>query len=532
MDIKYVEQFKEKLANIGNYKLIGEYLGAKVPCIILGECGHQWNIISGNLFSRGSGKLCPICNNTGTKYLKEVFAERIKFRFNLDLVGEYINSKTPCIVKDIKCGHEWTINPSGLLSQGNLSLCPVCSSLWSKEDILLLKKLYSEDLLHILDICKRLNKSEEQIRYKVHKLNITRNGRAISLEEDTRLFKIINLLEKNNYTNIKESKDLEGGHRIDYTCNKGHNIGGQLSNNIFSHNRRCPICADSTKVSKGEVEVLEYIKSILPNNTWIEQNDRNILGGKELDIVLPDLGIAIEYNGNYWHSDEMVGENKHNNKFIEVENFGYRLITITDEEWLTKQEIVKSRLNTIFNLNKVIYARKCKIKEISYANLSSFCNINHIQGSTVSSINLGLYNTGTLVAVMSFSKSRYTKEYEYELIRYCSSINVSVIGGASKLFKYFERKYSPISIISYSDRRWNTGNLYIKLGFILKNISAPNYRYIKGMKSYNRQKFMKHKLKELFPDIYSENKTEKEIMREAGYHRVYDCGNMVFTKVY
>ena len=50
-------------------------------------------------------------------------------------------------------------------------------------------------------------------------------------------------------------------------------------------------------------------------------------------------------------------------------------------------------------------------------------------------------------------KPRYNKNYEYELIRYAASKHV--IGGASKLLKYFERNYKPKSIITYADRRFS-----------------------------------------------------------------------------
>lgn len=61
---------------------------------------------------------------------------------------------------------------------------------------------------------------------------------------------------------------------------------------------------------------------------------------------------------------------------------------------------------------------------------------------------------------MTFGKSRYDKSYEYELIRFCNILYINVIGAAGKLLKFFERSYTPKSIISYADRRYSTGNLY------------------------------------------------------------------------
>ena len=67
---------------------------------------------------------------------------------------------------------------------------------------------------------------------------------------------------------------------------------------------------------------------------------------------------------------------------------------------------------------------------------------------------------------------------KYELIRFCNKINISVIGGASRLLKYFIKTYQPKEIISYADRSWSMGNLYEKLGFKFLYDTKPNYYYI------------------------------------------------------
>ena len=51
--------------------------------------------------------------------------------------------------------------------------------------------------------------------------------------------------------------------------------------------------------SKGEKELCQYIKSLYSGE--ILENTRKFIGGKELDIYLPELKLAFEYNGEYWH---------------------------------------------------------------------------------------------------------------------------------------------------------------------------------------------------------------------------------------
>jgi len=133
---------------------------------------------------------------------------------------------------------------------------------------------------------------------------------------------------------------------------------------------------------------------------------------------------------------------------------------------------------------------------------------------------------------MTFGKNRrnlgirITNDNEYELLRFCNKLNTTVIGGASKLFKYFITKYKPHQIISYADRCWSTGNLYLTLGFILENKTVPNYIYFdKNLNRFNRFNFRKDIL---VKKGYDKSKTEFEIMDELGYLRVFNSGNLKF----
>ena len=128
---------------------------------------------------------------------------------------------------------------------------------------------------------------------------------------------------------------------------------------------------------------------------------------------------------------------------------------------------------------------------------------------------------------MIFGKPRFNKKYDYELIRFCSKMNINVVGAASKLFKHFKINYNG-SIISYANRRFSNGNLYETLGFTKIDETKPNYFYIKGKTLLSRNKCQKHKLKNLL-DNFDENLSEHENMLNNGYLKVYDCGNLVFT---
>jgi hypothetical protein len=275
-----------------------------------------------------------------------------------------------------------------------------------------------------------------------------------------------------------------------------------------------------------ELRVVDFIKQNY--NGWIELSNKDITYPKELDIVLPDLGIAVEVNGVYFHREEAKGKDYHIDKTKAVEAVGFQLIHIFEDEWLYKQEIVKSRLLSLLGKNSRLYARNLSVKEISFP--STFLANNHLQGvGSPCSINYGLFDNDILVAAMCFSKPRFDNTHDYELVRYCCSLGYNIVGGASKLLKAFTRAYPDASIVSYSDKRWSVGKLYSTLGFTLSHSSAPNYKYYKGLKSLSRYTCQKHKLKQLFPDTFQEELSEQDIMRLNGYYRVFDCGNDVWT---
>ncbi len=279
--------------------------------------------------------------------------------------------------------------------------------------------------------------------------------------------------------------------------------------------------------SSYELELRSYIQSIYKGN--VEYSNRSIISPRELDIVLPDLNIAIEMNGMTYHSEHMGGRDSgyHIGKHVACESVGYRLIQIWGCEWTSKRSIVESRLSAILGTCSTIHARKCTIKELTHETYDTFFTKNHIQGSANCTVAYGLYHQDELVAAISFGVSRFGSPEQYELIRYCNKLFTTVVGGASKLFKHFIREHSPTSILTYSNRRWNTGNMYLQLGFNKVQSSKPGYYYFHTSNPdvlYHRMQFQKHKLAKILPK-YDSDKTEFDNMVENGYDRIWDCGN-------
>ena len=120
-----------------------------------------------------------------------------------------------------------------------------------------------------------------------------------------------------------------------------------------------------------------------------------------------------------------------------------------------------------------------------------------------------------------------SKTNTFELLRFCNKLNFNIVGGASKLFTYFISNYSCTAVVSYADRRWSTGELYYHLGFKHIHNSLPSYYYVK-MGSITREARFKYRKDVLVSEGFDKNKTEKQIMFDRNYFRVYDCGAMRF----
>jgi len=310
-------------------------------------------------------------------------------------------------------------------------------------------------------------------------------------------------------------------------CGESNNISKQLLYERYK--RQYVVCTKCNPIghknrSGYEKEICEFLSE---NNIEFITNKKFKNCKSEIDIFIPNFNIGIEVNGVYWHNELFKNSNYHLEKTLKAEKEGINLIHIFEDEWIYKKEIVKSILKNRLKLNgKILYGRKCEVKELESKTTKSFLDENHIQGNVNSKYRIGLFYDNQLVSVMTFGKGRIMmggKSNEYELTRFCNLINYNIVGSASKLLNFFIKKYTPKKIVSYSDVRLFNGELYKKLNFNKIHQSKPNYWYVIEDVRHNRFNFRKSVL---VKHGFDANKTEKEIMFERKIYRIYDCGNV------
>lgn len=289
-----------------------------------------------------------------------------------------------------------------------------------------------------------------------------------------------------------------------------------------------------------EADVIEFLKSNIPD-IQIMQHNRTLIKPYELDIYLPEYRIGIECNPTCTHNSSVAdpwgGEPKsykyHQIKSLMAADKDIFLFHIFGYEWAHRKDVVKSMLINLLGRSRSIYARRCKVVELSDADCGKFLDAYHRQGSIHASIRLGLEAEDFgIVAVMTFNKLRFTIGQTsetaciLELSRFCSKTGIHVVGGASKLFKYFLKHYSCDKVVSFSDVAHTRGNLYNTLGFHSVNLSSPGYVWVNYSDDtyLSRVACQKSNLSKLFTDLPDTDYTERDVMESHGYVQVFDSG--------
>ena len=172
---------------------------------------------------------------------------------------------------------------------------------------------------------------------------------------------------------------------------------------LYGHG--CPKCG--IRLSIAENEIYEYCKSLYP---LAEQSNRSMINPYELDIYIPEINVAIEYNGLLWHSEKYKNDRYyHLKKLNACKEKGIKLLQIFEDEYVNNKEIVFDKLKHILkkceNQPKIM-GRKCEVKQISKKESEEFLNKYHIQGFAYSTYHFGAFYNDELIAVMSFKEEK------------------------------------------------------------------------------------------------------------------------------
>jgi len=272
------------------------------------------------------------------------------------------------------------------------------------------------------------------------------NNRWTKHHEALEKYCIDNNIEIVNFT-IKNSKNF-------FKC--------KICGEEFHRVNGFPVCPRCNKpnifISKKEKEILEYIKSIYDGP--IRDNDRKLLSGKELDVYLPDLKLAFEYNGTFWHGYSKCTKvslaefkRKIEEKRLLCRDLGVRLITIDECDYIDRPEVFKRFISNVILPKRRVNARDCELRKIDTKTARDFLEYYHVNGFRGGETKLGLYEGDELLSVAVFGKHKK----ENECIRLCFKTGVEIVGGWAKLRAHFGQPFFHFVNLKYFEGENKTG---------------------------------------------------------------------------
>lgn len=197
-------------------------------------------------------------------------------------------------------------------------------------------------------------------------------------------------------------------------------------------------CTKRKNISKGEDELNRFIQSMIIET---HQSNRKLIYPYELDIVVPNIKLAFEYNGLYWHSIRFKEIDYHIDKTAQTNSVGYRLIHIFENDWINNQDAIKSKIFNLLSLSNNV-----QISTITSDEAKKFLRVDNIAQNTywVASKNnteiesvLGLAETkpGIFKIITTLS---HTKESQYAglLSYFIDNNNPKIIRGELDLCWY------------------------------------------------------------------------------------------------
>lgn len=319
----------------------------------------------------------------------------------------------------------------------------------------------------------------------------------------------------------------------------------------------CPSCFGPmpSQAEDGLADVVERLVRPLQ----VLRSQRGMLGdGTELDIVVPDKGLAVEFNGLYWHSSEAGRAcDYHAKKSAAGRAHGLQVVHVWEDSWRDRPELVvrmlAHKLGVTHQLHKVLPDADPKIAEQVDAQFlvtgeadaiqsNVFLTANHLKGAVSLTRSFVLRDdhgaTRALLGLHSPANeaSAQIRHGEWEIQRYATIGEVP--GGFSRLLGHAERTFRAEgsdlrSWVAYAPEDVADGGLYEAAGFVAEGELKPDHTYAGNAtawtrmpkETYGRERFRADpRLK------WDESWTEDQAVAENGLLHIFDAGKTRWAK--
>ncbi|MGV3076271.1 zinc-ribbon domain-containing protein [Clostridium baratii] len=311
---------------------------------------------------------------------------------------------------------------------------------------------------------------------------------------------------------------------------KNSNCNNIFSTSVYNWVNSLVVCCEDCRKRQWSVSEKELVEEIKSWGIKVIEESKFLGGNISFDIYIPSRGIAIEYNGLYWHSDNVRdNHNYHYEKYLACKEVGVQLLYVWEDDYKTKKDLVLRILKNKLGLleGKKVNARDCIIGTLDYSDAKRFLDENHIQGSVTGSEYLCLMDKNKVVV------SVMVLEEDGDMInlkRYATNCNVR--GGFSKLLKYTTDTYNYKGIYTFSDNSISDGSLYSNNGFTVDKLIKPDYSYVVGGVRKHKFNYRIDRFRRDSELLYRDGLSERELACLNGLLRVWDAGKVRWVKYF
>ena len=336
--------------------------------------------------------------------------------------------------------------------------------------------------------------------------------------------------------------------RVWWLCDAGHATQATVDGRTSGGNGcyKCSVLG----ASHLEADLADVIELLVPGQRVVRSH-RGLLGDRrEVDIYLPDMGVAIEFNGVAWHSEKFGRDSEyHASKSTDAVKKSVRLIHVWEDDWLDRRNIVirsiAHRLGATCRLPDALPvlppylydragARSLRVTQVASAEARAFLDLNHIQGGAVGSLCLGLLDReGRTRAVLVVKTRGKSAPGDWEIVRYATAGVVP--GGFTRLLAHAEKDLAGKvhRWITFADLAISDGSMYESTGFVADGTIAPDYSYAGSFTNWRREHKFNFRLKRFRTDpdlVWRDGLTERELAALNGLHRVWDAGKVRYIR--
>lgn len=219
-----------------------------------------------------------------------------------------------------------------------------------------------------------------------------------------------------------------------------------------------------------ESEFYQYVQSL--TNEEIIRHERKLFDYKmELDIYIPTRKIAFEFNGNYWHSQNIGAPKEyHLWKTQMCKSKGIRLIHIWEHEWVKSKEKCKDFISSIFKEKVNDENGYACIVENRYLKT---INYNYFDEN---SIKIMFRSNNKIISIVEFIEK---DKNNWEIVSFTGDLF-----NLDQILKCFKSKFNPESISILLDLSKYDNEYFINNGFVLDNLIEPTYFWVKSGNIY------------------------------------------------